>query len=103
MGAAHTTVFWKTNPALGRELGAFDLANRGFHEPAKFQALRFRDRSSQALDLGMVLSHEDHQRYFRDPRRPGIADQLGIECKQSRGFVGITTRCRKIQADGLPG
>jgi hypothetical protein len=46
--------------AVGKKLGGLDLSDRGFHKLAKFQALLFSNGSPQVLDLGLMLSYENH-------------------------------------------
>jgi hypothetical protein len=59
MRAAHATVLWETNPAVGRESGGLDLADCGSDELAKLGALLFRNGSPKVLNLRLMLSHED--------------------------------------------
>ena len=94
--ATHTAVLREANPAVGRELGGLDLANRRSDEVAKFRGLFFRNQSTQILNLGLMLSREDDQGDIRNPRHPGVAKQLRVERQQPRWLIGITTRC------GLP-
>src|SRR5208283_4837558 len=57
--AAHAAVLGKADPAVGRELSGLNLADYGCNKSAEFQALLFRDRGFEVLDLRMMLSHED--------------------------------------------
>ena len=70
MGTANATVLRKTNAAVGRKLGCFDLRNRGSDDAIKFRSLFRRDGSSEILDLGLVLSHENDQSDFGHARHP---------------------------------
>src|SRR6266849_7834518 len=94
MWATQAAVLRKADTAVRNKLSRFDLADRCFHEAPELLTLLFRDRRSQILNFRGVFPHEDDQCYFRNPTDPGIADELRVERKQSRGLHRIATGCR---------
>src|SRR5713226_6943642 len=94
MWAAQAAVLGKADTAVRNKLSRFDLADRCLHEAPELLTLLFRDRRSQILNFGSMLSDEDDQRYFRNPADPRITDELRIERKQSLGLHRIATGCR---------
>src|SRR6266851_4912564 len=91
MRAAQAAVLRKADTAVRNKLSRFDLADRSLHKAPELLPLFFRDRCSQILNLGSMLSHEDDQCYFRNPADPGITDELRVERKQSLGLHRIAT------------
>src|SRR6266852_7968631 len=93
MWAAQAAVLGEADTAVRNKLSRFDLANGCLHEAPELLPLFFRDRRSQILNFGSMLPDEDDQCYFRNPANPGIADELGVERKQSLGLHRIATGC----------
>src|SRR5712664_2323691 len=96
MGAAQAAVLGKADTAVRNKLSCFDLADRCFHQAPELLTLLFRDRRSQILNFGSMLTDEDDQCYFRNPTYPGIADELRVKRKQSLWLHRIAAGC------GLP-
>ena len=94
MRAAHAAVLREADSAVGRELGSLDLSDGRFEQSGKFQALFFRNRCPEVLDLRQMLSYEDDEGYLRNARHPGIGDQLRVERQQPGWFLGIPASCR---------
>jgi hypothetical protein len=74
-------------------MARFNLVDRGLHELAKVPALLFIDRSFQILNFGRIFSNEDNQSNVGNPRHPGIANQLWIECQET---VAFNAYCPKV-------
>jgi hypothetical protein len=72
MRTAQTAILGKPDAAVWRELDGLDLTYCRPNELTEFPALLFRNRCPQILDLGLMLSHEDDQSYFRNACHPGI-------------------------------
>src|SRR5713226_3844233 len=96
MWATHASVLGKADTAVRNKLSRFDLADRCLDKPSELLPLLFRDRRSQILNFGSMLSDEDDQCHLRNPTDPGITDELRIERKQSLGLHRIAAGC------GLP-
>ena len=89
MGAAHTPVLWETNSAVRKELPRFNLISGGLNKLAKFPTLLFINDCLQILNLGCILAHENNQSNTGDPRHPGIANQLRIECEKTLRLLRV--------------
>src|ERR1700741_2287488 len=94
MGAAHTPVLRKPNPAVREELSCLDLIDRSLNQLPKFPALIFVDGRLQILDFGCVLSNEDNQGYLRNASHPGITNELWVERQETIGLFWVSGRSR---------
>ena len=102
MRAAHAAVLREADPAVGRELARFDLANGCFD-----QSTETRARCSSEIVAfrywisGRCFPHEHHKRHIGDSADPGIADQLWIERQQAVGLFRVAAR-RGLPVDEAP-
>src|SRR6266851_1568472 len=92
MGTTDAPVLRKANAAVRTKVTHLDLVDGCLDKSTEFLTLFFRDRRSQVLDLGRMLSHEDDQRYVRYSSDPGIANQLRIQREQAFWVFRIATR-----------
>jgi len=75
-----------------QELGGLDSRDRVFCQLAEFTALFVGYGGAEVLNLNQPLANENDLGDFRDPRHPGVANKLRIECQESIRFLGIAAR-----------
>src|SRR5450631_1335013 len=96
MRAADAAILWKPDTAVRIKVARLDLVYGCFHQSAKLPPLFFRNRRPQVLDLGRLLPDKYDKCHLGNPTDPRIADELGVERKQTVRLVRVAT------AGGLP-
>jgi hypothetical protein len=84
----------KANATVRQEVRRLDAADRAFHQVAEFLALCVSDRRTQIQNLDETLVDKNHLGNLPNTGHPRIADELGIQGKQSRRFFRVSARRR---------
>jgi hypothetical protein len=62
-------------------MGGLDSSDRVFCQLAELATLFVGDYGAQVLNLNQSLADGDDLGDLRDPRHPGVANELGIQCE----------------------
>src|SRR5450756_106150 len=74
-------ILGEADAAVGQEKSRLNPTYRVVDQGLELLPLLVGDGSPEILDFHHALTHENDLRDFIDPSHPGIANQLGIQCR----------------------
>src|SRR5208283_660184 len=95
-GAGGTRILWKADAAVRQEQPGLDPSHRVFDQGCELLPLLVRNGGPEVLNFDQTLAHENNLGDFVDPRHPGIADELRIQCRNAGRLFRVSCR------SGLP-